>query len=299
MRNSMLIEVRAPFDLGLSLRAAAAFAPVPPGEEERLRLPLRLGERLLLAEARQVGRRPARLEISCPACRPGGRDMKEVVERTCRAVSAGLDLRPFYRMTAGHPVMARVAGRLRGLKPLRPPELFDMAVIAVTEQQISLHAAYRVRTRFLQLFGTEVDGVTAFPSPRELAGRTVEELRACGLSGRKARYLLELARGIVEGRVDLDELENMDDRQAREYLTSLRGFGLWTAEYIMVRGLGRTDVVPADDLGIRSLVGLYLGDGSRMTAEEARRALAPFAPWRGLAAFYLLAYHRLLGPDAP
>ncbi len=189
--------------------------------------------------------------------------------------------------------MGPMARRLYGLKASRPASLFDMAVIAVTEQQISLAAAYRIRERLIEAYGDVVDGHSLYPTPEELAGRSVDELKACGLSGMKADYIIGLARQVVGGSVDLDALKAMGDEEARESITSLRGFGPWAAEYILVRGLGRSDVVPADDLGIRTLVGHYLGDGSRMSSVEVRRVLEPFAPWRGLAAFYMLADHRL------
>ena len=219
----------------------------------------------------------------------------------------GLSLKPFYEQVAGHPVMERAVRCLRGLKPSRPPSLFEMAVTAVTEQQISMTAAYQIRSRLVEAFGDRIvategeDGqgtYYAFPEPERLASASKEALRRCGLSGRKAEYILGLARAVVSGKIDLEGLRYLSDEEVRASVTDLRGFGPWSAEYILVRGLGRVDCVPASDLGVRTVVGNLLGDGSRMTEEEVRAALAPFVPYRGLAAFYLLRYASIDGDSA-
>ena len=79
----------------------------------------------------------------------------------------------------------------------------------------------------------------------------------------------------------------------RARISALRGFGRWSADYVLVRGLARVDTVPYDDLAIRRVVGQPLGDGHLLTPPEAEEVLAPFAPFRGLAIFYLLVGSRL------
>ena len=81
----------------------------------------------------------------------------------------------------------------------------------------------------------------------------------------------------------------LPETEAREVLLGLRGFGPWSADYFLVRGLARPDSVPLDDLAVRSVVGKSLGGGERSSASEVARLLEPFRPYRGLAAFYLLA----------
>lgn len=292
MAETLRIEAAGPYDLRLSLEAARAFSPEERRDEGILRLPLRLGGRLVLAELRQTSGTPVILEARVRG-RLGEAEKKELHRLVGRVAWAGLDLRPFYCLASRHPVMGEVAGRLRGLKPLRPATVFEMAVIALTEQQISMRAAYQVRRMLLEKLGERVDGETAFPTPRRLASSSMAELRTCGLSERKAQYLLELSRRVAAGEVDLEALEGWEEEKAREYLTSLRGFGPWTASYILARGLGIPDVVPSEDLGVRTVTGTYLGGGGRVGAEEALRLLRPFVPFRGLAAFYLLAQHRL------
>ena len=85
----------------------------------------------------------------------------QLVELARWVTSGDLDLRRFYRIAACHPAMGPIAKKLRGLKPLRPPSLFEMALIAITEQQLSLAAAFHIRTRLVKRFGKPIEQVPA------------------------------------------------------------------------------------------------------------------------------------------
>ena len=278
-----------PYDFRLSLRAVASFQPRGSEPADHLGLATRVEGTPTLIEVEPVPGEKAGLRISAT---PGaGRDrVRALVEWV---LFAELDLRPFYRRAAKHPGLSAITEKLYGLKPMRPISLFEMAVIAITEQQISLVAAYRIRNRMVQRFGTPLGGQWIFPEPPALADARLSALRACGLSRQKADYARELARNITRGGLDLDVLKSMADDKARELIMSWRGFGRWSADYLLIRGLARPDSVPVDDLAVRSVVGEYLGNGSRVTPLEVARKLEPFRPYRGLVAFYLLAEHRL------
>jgi DNA-3-methyladenine glycosylase II len=126
-----------------------------------------------------------------------------------------------------------------------------------------------------------------------LSESSVAQLMTCGLSQRKAEYVKGLADKVVHGMLDLDQLETMPDEDVRSLLLRERGLGPWSVDYFLVRGLSRPDRVPADDIGVRSVVGRYLGRGQRLSPQGTMRKLSSFKPYRGLAAFYLLAYERL------
>jgi DNA-3-methyladenine glycosylase II len=271
------------------MRVAATFAPEPAQDSAAFRSAVRIDGVSTLLEVRQTQADPPRLEVS-------GGDSQTMDSLKVLAewmLLTELDLRPFYRVAAGHATLEAVTERLRGLKPTRPASLFEMAVVAITEQQISLSAAYRIRARLVERFGDRIDGFWIFPEAESLASASHEELMACGLSGRKAEYIGDLARQVTGGVLDLAMLKTMGDEEARDFIMGLRGFGRWSADYILVRGLGRPDCVPVDDLGIRAVLGRYLGDGDRMTSEQVLEVLEPLAPYRGLAAFYLMADARL------
>jgi DNA-3-methyladenine glycosylase II len=172
-----------------------------------------------------------------------------------------------------------------------------MAVIALSEQQISLNAAIKIRSRLVQSLGTKmkVEGreYRAFPTPRTLAGRTVQDLRKLSFSTRKAEYLIELARKVAMEGFDLEGLRNRSNEEVISTLTSLPGFGRWSAEYLLARGLGRTEVVAGGDLGIQNLVGKYLGPGRRVTEKELRKMMEEWGPDKRWVVFYLFCASRL------
>ncbi len=289
MAGSVILTPKGPYSLALSLGAAARFSPDEPGELDLYRAAVRVNERPSLMEVREAGRKPLRLAATFkPAS--SERKMRELAEWI---MHTDLDLRPFYRLVREHDVLGPLIKCLRGLVATRTPSLFIMAVTAITEQQISLVAAYRIRERMVERYGERVDGLWAFPSEEALAGVSLDDLKGCGLSTRKAEYIIGLARRIVEGSLNLAEMKGMSDEDARAYCMDIRGLGPWAADYILIRGLGRADVVPADDLGLQKLIGFYLGDGGRMTTKQVRKAMEPFTPYRGIAAFYMMVHYRL------
>jgi len=291
MATTTLI-VQGPYDLALSLKARASFSPEPAEDTAVLRMAVRIEGKPVLLEVRQESSALAVLQVSSSDDAPTER----LQEHAGWLVLADLDLGSFYRFTKNHPTLGPIAASFHGMKPIRPATLFEMAVDAVIEQQISLAAARRIRARVVERFGERKAGLWIFPEPETLAQASKEELRACGLSGRKAEYINGLAGNIANGSFDLDGLKGMSDDAVRSVISEIRGFGRWSADYILIRGLGRPDAVPVDDLAVRTIVGKYLGDGSRMTPEQVEGALTPFVPYRGLAVFYLLVYHRL-APD--
>ena len=128
----------------------------------------------------------------------------------------------------------------------------------------------------------------AFPSPDDLAAREPDQLRALGFSRQKAQAIIELARAVAGGRLDLDELEALDDATAVMRLRALRGVGRWTAEYVLLRGMGRLHVFPGDDVGARNNLQRWLGLLEPLDYEGVRRVLAKSAPFQGLVYLHLL-----------
>jgi DNA-3-methyladenine glycosylase II len=279
-----------PHDFELSLRIARSFSPDLFQDFSVLRFATRIHDNPTVLELRQVRHAPAIFEISTNLT-----DSSSEVKRIAKwIIFAEMDLLPFYRLAASHSVLGPITQELHGLKPMRPASLFEMLVIAITEQQISLAAAYRIRTRIIERFGEQVNSLWVFPTPRQLSDSSVADLMTCGLSQRKAEYVKGVAYKVAHGLLDLEQLDAMSDEDVRSVLLQVRGLGPWSANYFLVRGLNRPDRVPADDLGIRSTVGRYLSRGQRLSPQGTMRKLSPFKPYRGLAAFYLLAYERML-----
>ncbi|MGA2934103.1 MAG: DNA-3-methyladenine glycosylase [Methanomicrobiales archaeon] len=227
-----------------------------------------------------------------------GEMAREAGEIIARIFNLDLDLSPFITAVKDDPVMSAIARRLRGLKPPRTMTVFEALVDSIIEQQISLTAAHSIEKRVTRTFGDTLEWegreYYAFPTPGHLADASPDELRACGLSLKKAEYILGIARQIREGTLDLEThgpAENTENI-VREF-SALRGVGVWTAELAALRGLSRLDALPADDLGIRRSISRYYSKASRIDTAEARRIAGAWGEWKGLAAYYLLVAERM------
>jgi DNA-3-methyladenine glycosylase II len=202
------------------------------------------------------------------------------------------DLADFYRVAARDPDLGRLVQAFQGLKPPRFPTLFETLVNAFACQQVTLSLGIQLLNRLAETYARSLDGpggrVFAFPSPDDLAACRPDQLRALGFSRQKARAIIELARAVAEDGLDLEALELVDDATAVERLQGLRGIGRWTAEYALLRGLGRLHVFPGDDVGARNNLQRWLGFLEPLDYEGVRRVLEQWAPFQGLVYLHLL-----------
>ena len=195
-------------------------------------------------------------------------------------------------MAARDPLLGPLAARMRGLKPPRFPTVFEALVNGVACQQLSLSVGIHLLNRLVAAYGKPVsensDGRRAFPTPEELATVHPDELKRHGFSLTKARTIVESARAIVAGDLDLEGLEDVDNRAAIERLKSLRGVGRWTAEYVMLRGLGRLDIFPGDDVGAHNKLRRFCGIDTALDYDSVKRLVSPWHPYAGVVYFHLL-----------
>jgi DNA-3-methyladenine glycosylase II len=208
-----------------------------------------------------------------------------------------LDLPSFYRIAATDPVLGALVPRLYGLRPTLSPGAFEMLVSAVCAQQVNLAFAFRVRASLVRRFGEALlvggEAVYACPEPAALAGVGVDELRRMQFTGRKAEYVVGLARRVATGELDLAALASRSNDEVIECLTAVRGFGRWSAEWFLARCLGRGDVCPAGDLGVRRAFEHFYTRGRAITERGIRRRAARWGVHRNIAVHYLLAGRRL------
>jgi DNA-3-methyladenine glycosylase II len=200
------------------------------------------------------------------------------------------DLSPFYRLAEGDPFLRALAARFRGLKPPRFPTLFESLVNAIACQQLTLTVGIRLLNRLVEGHGTTAanSSLYAFPAPTRLDSLAPETLMRIGFSRAKARSIVELAAGIRSGTFTPSAIEKRDDREAVQALMRLRGVGRWTAEYALLRGLGRLHVFPGDDVGARNNLGRSLESGEPLDYAGVQAAVHRWQPYAGLVYFHLL-----------
>jgi DNA-3-methyladenine glycosylase II len=224
-----------------------------------------------------------------------GTQLDEQTEEAARAALARLlglelDLSPFYRLAAANPFLHTLAARFRGLKPPRFPTLFECLVNAIACQQLTLTVGIRLLNRLTEAHGTApaAGRTRAFPVPTQLADLSPEALRPLGFSRAKSRSVVELAAAISGGIFDAAAIETLDDDVALTALLRLRGVGRWTAEYALLRGLGRLHIFPGDDVGARNNLARWLNRREPLDYAGVQAAVRKWQPFAGLIYFHLL-----------
>lgn len=209
-----------------------------------------------------------------------------------RVLGLGVDLSAFYRFAEDDPKLGPLARRFRGAKPPRLPSVFETLVNAVACQQITLTQGIRLLNRISGAYGLAMPGneppAHAFPRPTDLARLEPLDLKALGFSTQKGRAIVEVASAIAHGNLDLEGLADLDDEAAVARLLALRGVGRWTAEYVLLRGLGRIHVFPGDDVGARNNLQRWLGLAEPLDYLGVQRALTGWQRFGGLIYLHLL-----------
>jgi DNA-3-methyladenine glycosylase II len=163
-----------------------------------------------------------------------------------------------------------------------PEDLFEDLVSSIVYQQLSGKAAGAIWARFVALFP---EGQPVPPS--ELRSKSVEELRAVGLSRQKASYVVDLAERVHNGVLPLDSLGSLSDEEVHLLLTQVKGIGPWTADMMLIFSLHRPDVFPSLDLGIKRGLQRALGVERDLKPQEMMEAADRWKPYRSAASMAL------------
>jgi DNA-3-methyladenine glycosylase II len=237
---------------------------------------------------------PKSPEIEVVATGPGAsRRTAHAIEAIVnRILGLSIDLCGFYRLARDDAALGPMVDRLIGMKPVRFPTNFEAFTNAVACQLVSLTAGMHVVNRITARYGRscEVEGVRvhACAEASDIVRAEVEDLRALGLSRSKARYLIGLAQVASDSDLDFRSAETLDDKGATAALSKFAGVGRWTAEYVLLRGFGRFNIFPGDDVGGRNGLRDYLGIRGELDYQGVREALARWRAWGGFIYFHLL-----------
>jgi DNA-3-methyladenine glycosylase II len=235
-----------------------------------------------------------RLQASVIGVEFGSETKSSVTETLNTMLGLQVDLKSFYSFAAKDPRLAILARRFRGLKPPRFPSLLEALVNGIACQQFTLASGIQLLNRLAEDFGASLIGIGirahAFPGSEDLAAVKPDLLRSLGLNRQKVRAIIELSRAISEGALDVEGLASLDDDSAVERLSELHGVGRWTAEYVLLRGLGRVQVFPGDDVGARNTLQQWLGLTKPLDYDGVRRLIAKWQPYAGLVYFHMLLY---------
>jgi len=190
--------------------------------------------------------------------------------------------------------MDRAIGALNchypAVRSVRQANLFSALIRCISTQQVNLRWAATCRRRLAETFGRlhNVGGHFVYSlDPVRLAGLEITDIRALQLTNRKAEYIINVARAIASGELTIAILAKLTDAEIIARLTAIRGIGVWTAEWILARTLGRPRVV-AGDLGVRKAIGIAYSDGVMPPEAEVRRITAHWGDSSAVAQAILL-----------
>lgn len=186
-------------------------------------------------------------------------------------------------LCAHDPVLALVIEQV-GLCHVRPhTEYYQELVDSIVSQQLSVKAAAAIEKRLQDMFGGKL------PSPEQILSADSEQLRACGLSRPKVAYIRDLAAHVQAGDIMLDRLDGLSNEEIIAELTAVKGIGEWTVHMFLIFCMGRTDVLPVGDLGIKNGIRKLYNFSEQPTAEDIRQIadLNQWHPYESLASWYV------------
>ncbi|MBP8649324.1 MAG: DNA-3-methyladenine glycosylase 2 [Deltaproteobacteria bacterium] len=203
-----------------------------------------------------------------------------------------IDMQPFYASARTHDILKPLVERFLGVRPPRFSSTFEALVNSIACQQVTLDSGISILNRLSQGLGVKFydkDGTSyAFPRPEDFEEVREEDIKKLGFSHQKARAIKELAAAVPDKKIDLSTLEEMDNDEATDFLRTIRGIGRWSAEYVLLRGLGRIDSFPGDDVGAQNNLKRVFKLDHKPGYEEIRKLTAPWRPYEGLVYFHLL-----------
>ncbi|WP_138418002.1 DNA-3-methyladenine glycosylase family protein [Aquibacillus sediminis] len=157
----------------------------------------------------------------------------------------------------------------------------------IIHQQLNMAFAHTLTRRFVEQYGSKVEGVWFYPTPEEVASISYEDLRQLQFSQRKAEYVINTSRLIVDGELNLEQLAQESDEQVMKTLVKIRGIGNWTAENWLLFGAGREDLLPKKDIGIQNALKHYFGMDRKPTLQEIDDMSKEWMPFRSYATLIL------------
>jgi DNA-3-methyladenine glycosylase II len=220
-------------------------------------------------------------------------DQEKILKRLIeKLLGIKTDLNEFYKFSARDKNLGPVVKKCMGFKPPQFVNAFEAAVNGICCQQLSLAVGIHLLNRLTRVCSEPVDNddemMYAFPEPAEMAELKVGRLLKLGFSQNKAKALIELARDITETKIDLDKIEALDDEAAIAELCKLQGIGRWTAEYVLLRGLGRIHIYPGNDIGLQNGLKRWLKLEGKVDYNIAREVMSDWRPYGGMVYFHML-----------
>lgn len=222
------------------------------------------------------------------------KEIKSLENQFARMWSTQKNLSPFYKKFADDPYLSTVINERKGLHWVLTPTLYECLISSMISQQIHLSFAATLKRRLIEWVGDYLEikqkKYPLFPQPEQVASLTIDQLRKLQFSQRKAEYIIGISQKIAEGTLDLEGLRTYSNEEISRILCAYRGIGKWTVECLLLFGLGRENLLPAADIGLRNAIRKVYNLQERPTESEVREIGASWAPYQSYVTYYLWDY---------
>ena len=206
------------------------------------------------------------------------------------------DLSPFYQKMQKDPVMGGLCEQYLGLRLLGIPDLFEALCWCIIGQQINLNFAYKLKQRLVQAVGEKLHfqgtDYYAFPSAKVISDMSVKDFSNWQYSASKASYLIGVAQEIQKGSITKGELLVTPPEKVAPELMKLKGIGMWSAQYVMMKCLRVTTAFPAQDVGLQNAIKDVTDSPHKPSISQMEEFNNSWHPWQSYATFYL--WHSLI-----
>jgi len=209
---------------------------------------------------------------------------------TTQSISSVIETMPFYaqhikaarlHLQKSDPVFKRLLKEVGPFTAKAKRDRFGTLTNSIISQQISVAAAATIRARLLDSFAPDP------LSPARILSLNTDQLRELGISHQKASYILDLANKVNSGVVRLGKIQLKDDEAVIEELVQVKGIGRWTAQMFMMFSLGRLNVLPVDDLGIKNAIKTHYQLDELPDKPTIEKIAQPWRPYATIACWYL------------
>lgn len=179
------------------------------------------------------------------------------------------------------PVVGALIAAHGPYRPRPAMDHYESLLRTVMFQQLNGRAASAIQERWMALYGGR------YPTPPELLATTDEAFRSVGISRQKTGYLRDIAERVLVGALDLGGVEGASDEEVVRQITAVKGLGEWSAHMFLMFQLGRPDVLPVGDFGVRNGMRLAYGLPGMPSPAETREIGARWAPYRSVGSWYM------------
>ncbi|HSD98296.1 MAG TPA: AlkA N-terminal domain-containing protein [Patescibacteria group bacterium] len=205
-----------------------------------------------------------------------------------RMLGIDKNLDGFYKLAGKDQYLKTLASSFQGVKPPRFASIFEALINAIACQQVTLDLGVLLLNRLAESYGKKFADQHAFPRPEDLIDVPEDDLKSLGFSYQKSQAIISLAKSIINREISFDNFEDLPNEIIVTRLMEIKGIGRWSAEYMLLRGLGRIDTFPGDDVGAQKNLMLLMKLQEKPNYDEIKQVTKQWNPYAGFVYFHLL-----------